>query len=155
SGSGTLAGTSQTTAANGVATFSGLYITEPGTYTLTAAASSSPWTGLTTATSHPSTTVADGALADTTSARSYNATAGNSISSSNGNAPVVLATFTDADPRATAGDYNVNVTWGGSATATSDSVQLVSATSSSSSWEVLGNATYPAVGTFTVSVTVT
>ena len=155
SGSGTLAGTSTATAVAGVATFSGLYITEPGTYTLTAATSTSPWTGLTAATSSPSTTVADGALTDTTSAQSYNATAGNSISSSNGNAPVILATFTDANPHATASDYNVSVTWGGSATSTSDSVQLVSTTSTSSSWMVVGNATYPAGGTFTVSVTVT
>ncbi len=49
----------------------------------------------------------------------------------------------------------MSVNWGGSATATSDSVQLVSTTSTSSSWKVVGNATYPAGGTFTVSVTVT
>ena len=110
-----------------------------------------PWTGLTAVTSSPATTVADGALTDTTSAQSYSVTLGNSLGSN----PVTLTTFTDANPHATASDYNVTVNWGGSATSTSDSVQFVSSSATSSTWKVVGNATYGAAGTYTVSVTVT
>jgi subtilisin family serine protease len=151
SGSGTLAGTSSLTASNGIASFGGLSISEPGTYTLTASTTSAPWTGLTAGTSSPSTTVADGALTDTTSAQTYSATLGNRL----GTNPVVLATFTDANPHAVVSDYAVSVNWGGSATSTSDSLQFVSSTSTSSTWQVVGNATYGAAGTYTVGVNVT
>ncbi len=144
-------GTTSATASNGVASFGGLYISEPGTYTLTASTTTAPWAGLTAGTSSPATTVADGALTDTTPVQSYSVTLGNSLGSS----PVTLTTFTDADPHAAASDYTVSVNWGGSATSTSDSVQFVSSTSTSSTWKVVGNATYAAAGTYTVSVTVT
>ena len=48
---GTLTGLSTVNASGGYASFSGLGITEPGTYTLTASALGSTWSGLTTATS--------------------------------------------------------------------------------------------------------
>src|SRR5262249_52994411 len=133
------------------ASFSGLSISEPGTYTLTASTSTAPWTGLAAGSSSPATTVADGVLTDTTPSQTYNVTLGNSLGSN----PVTLATFTDANPHAAAGDSTVSVNWGGSATSTSDSVQFVSSTSTYSTWKVVGNATYAAAGTYTVGVTVT
>jgi hypothetical protein len=52
---GTLAGTTTVDASGGAATFSGVTITQPGTYTLTASALGSAWSGLSAATSMPIT----------------------------------------------------------------------------------------------------
>ncbi len=57
SGSGILDGTATVAAAGGYATFSGLGISQPGVYTLTASALGSAWSGLAGATSSPAITI--------------------------------------------------------------------------------------------------
>lgn len=93
--------------------------------------------------------VADATLTDTTPSSMNIAHRGRST----GN--VVLATFTDANPYATAADFAVNVNWGGALVGTSTvSVQLVSRSKTASYWKVVGNATYANLGVYAVTVTV-
>src|SRR5205823_13936666 len=91
-------------------------------------------------------TTSDAPLTDTTPANN----AINLPASANGvTGTVVLATFTDANPGASASDYRVSVNWGGAKPgSTSDSVQFVSSSAGSSSWEVVGAATYRAPGSY-------
>ena len=87
---------------------------------------------------------------DTTAATTYNAYEGNSTGT------VVLATFSDANPQATASDYTVAVNWNGAESGTtSDSVQLVNRTATASTWQIVGSATYAEPGSHTISVQVT
>jgi hypothetical protein len=105
--------------------------------------------GGTAAASKVSIDVVDAALSDTTVSATVGAT--RLVQSSN----VVLATFTDGNPNADISDFNVTVDWGGATSGTPNwSVVLVSRTSTASNWEVLGNVTYNAAGTFTVTVSI-
>ena len=93
--------------------------------------------------------VADAPLTDITSKTTYKATEGNASGRQ------VLATFTDANSFAPSSDYKATVQWGGAAISTpSVSVQLVSRTSTISTWNVVGNAVYKEKGVFAVSVSV-
>ncbi len=62
--------------------------------------------------------------------------------------PVVLATFTDADPNAVPGDYSTTIDWGDGTT----SAGTVVAASTPGEFEVLGSHTYAEDGTPTASV---
>lgn len=101
--------------------------------------------GQTLTASNTTITVADAPLTDTTSAAIYNVTAGKSTGS------FVLATFTDGNPLASAGDFTPVVTWGGAVIGT-PSVFVQSA--SGSTWQVLGNPIYAAEGNHPIRVTV-
>jgi uncharacterized delta-60 repeat protein len=88
-------------------------------------------------------------LRDTTPVQTYTAFAGGSTGTR------VLETFTDGNPLAAAGDFTPYVNWGGTVTGTpAVSVQEVSHTATSSTWEVLGSASYAAAGVYPVNVTV-
>ena len=94
--------------------------------------------------------VADAALHDTTPAKTYSAVAGKIAGT-----PLVLATFTDADPYAPVGDFKATVNWVGALVGTPTvSVEWVSSTKTLSTWKVVGNATYAKAGTYAVKVTV-
>ena len=100
-------------------------------------------------TSQTSVLVADAPLTDITSATTVSAVAGISTGS------VVLATFTDGDPLASQTDYTASVNWGGSLIGSpSSAVQLVSRSATSSTWQVVGSATYLSPGNDTVTVSV-
>ncbi len=104
-------------------------------------------TGGTLSISKTKFSVADAPLADVTPKTTYNAVAGKSTGSQ------VLATFTDANPYAPASDYKATVTWKGTVTGSpSVSVQLVSRSSTVSTWQVVGSATYTKAGTYAVQV---
>ncbi len=93
--------------------------------------------------------VADAPLADITAKTTYKATEGNATGRQ------VLATFTDANSFAPSSDYKAKVQWGGAVIGTpSVSVQLVSRTSTISTWNVVGNAVYKEKGVFAVSVSI-
>src|SRR5207249_2654516 len=93
--------------------------------------------------------VTDAALTDTSTAKTVSVPLGSSTGT------IVLATFTDANPSAPLSDYTPSVDWGGTLTGTpSASVQLVSRTTTTSTWQVVGNATYATIGTYIVNVTV-
>jgi hypothetical protein len=93
--------------------------------------------------------VADAPLTDTTLASTINAVAGTSTGT------VVLATFTDGDPAAPLSDFTPSVNWGGTLVGPPTvAVQLVSRTSSFSTWQVTGSATYAAKGMYIAAVTV-
>jgi hypothetical protein len=116
----------------------------PGSYHVTVTIDD-PYNHSATAT-NTAVVVADAALTDTTPAATYNVTAGKS-------AQMLLATFTDGNPLASASDFTPSVNWGGAVLLTpSVSVQWVSGTAST--WEVIGNAIYAAQGSYPVSVTV-
>ncbi len=106
--------------------------------------------GNTFTTSNTSFNVTDAALTNTTPVQTYSAVEGASTGQ------VVLATFTDADPYATASDYTVNVNWGGELRGASTvTIQEVSKSTTSSTWEVLGTATYDDYGSYNVTVQIT
>src|SRR6202030_3349959 len=68
---------------------------------------------------------------------------------------IVLATFTDANPSASASDFAPSVDWGGTLVGTpSVFIALVSQSPTQTVWEVVGNATYAAAGSYTPTVTV-
>lgn len=94
--------------------------------------------------------VADAPLTNTTSSATRTAHRGQSTGT------VVLATFTDANPYATASDFaGTTVNWGGALVGTPTfSVQLVSRSATASLWKVVGSAVYANTGLFTVTVTV-
>jgi hypothetical protein len=94
--------------------------------------------------------VVDAALTDTTTAVTLNATRGTTTGT------VVLATFTDGNPNADASDFTLAVNWGGAVSGTPTfSIVLVSRSATTSTWQVVGNATYSADGNFVVAVTIT
>jgi hypothetical protein len=62
----------------------------------------------------------------------------------------VVATLTDADPGAVAGDYSATITWGDSSASTVGSISLVSGTT----FAVKGGHTYDAAGNFSLTVTI-
>jgi PKD repeat protein len=99
-----------------------------------------------------STTVADAALTDITTASTVNAIEGVAADGQ------VLATFTDANPNASASDFTPMVTsWGAGATLIGTpavQVVLVGRDGGVSTWNVVGNPAYAEPGSFTVSVTV-
>ena len=78
--------------------------------------------------------VADAPLTDTTPATLYHVTADRSTGNQ------VLATFSDGNPGAQAGDFTPTVSWGGGVIGNPSllSVQLLSRTTTDSNWEVLG-----------------
>ncbi len=97
--------------------------------------------------------VADAALTDSTPAATINATAG--VASTN----VVVMTFVDANPFASAGEYSVtSLDWGGTLAGTAPTVNIVTDPSyvgSGSGWKVVADTvTYAVHGTDTVSLTV-
>jgi hypothetical protein len=88
-------------------------------------------------------------LFDTTPVSTVTAAAG--IGTGN----VVLATFTDGQASATASDFTPTVNLGGTLIGTPVvSVQLVSRSTTYSTWEIVGNATYSANGQYSAAVTV-
>ena len=93
--------------------------------------------------------VVDVPLTDATVATTYPATMGKSTGSP------VLATFVDANPLALASDFKPTVNWGGTLVGkASVSVQAVSHSATTSTWNVMGSATYSKAGTYTVKVTI-
>ena len=67
----------------------------------------------------------------------------------------MLATFVDANPLAVVGDFKPTVNWGGTLVGkASVSVQAVSQTATTSTWNVVGTATYSKAGTYAVKVTI-
>lgn len=95
--------------------------------------------------------VADAPLHDVTKTKTYASVEGSNTG------PQVLATFTDANPYASLGDFTPTVTWGGAlVTASTPAValQFVSRTAKVSTWQVLGSATYSKPGKYHVSVSV-
>ncbi len=106
--------------------------------------------GASVTTANTTVNVADAPLTETTPATTTNETAGTSTGS------VVLATFTDGNPFANGSDFTATVNFGGPVAAgSSASIQLVSTSATTSTWEVVGSATYTTAGAFTVTVTVT
>ncbi len=93
--------------------------------------------------------VAGAALHDVTKAKTYKTVEGTSTGTE------VLATFTDADPYASASEFTPTVNWveGVKGTPTV-SVVPVSSTKTLSTWDVEGSAVYAQAGTFAVKVTV-
>ncbi len=70
--------------------------------------------------------------------------------------PLVVATFTDANPRALPSDFGAFVNWGGKVSgALPPIIKQLSQSYNSSTWLVLAQATYLDEGTFPVSVQVT
>ncbi len=144
-GTVTFDSTTDTFVVSGAYTFA-----EEGTYTITVTVHDANGN---TAVGAGQAVVADAPLTDTTPASNI-ITVPDAGNRSTGT--VVLATFTDGNPLATANDYVISVNWIGAVSGTtSDSVQLVSASATSSSWEVLGSASYAAPGAYPVIVTVT
>jgi hypothetical protein len=122
---------------------------EKGLYTVTVTVNDIDGTNTLT-TRNTSINVADAHLTDTTTAGTVNATRGTSTGD------VVLATFSDANPYATAADFSINVTWVGTGNVTlTVTLVLVSHTAIASNWEVLGSAIFDADGNFTAVVTIT
>jgi hypothetical protein len=94
--------------------------------------------------------VVDAPLTDTTAAATVQAVEGQS------SGDVVLMTFSDANPGAPLSDYSIDsVDWGGTVIGTpTTSIQAVSQTATSSTWEVIGNVVYADEGNYTVTVNV-
>ena len=89
----------------------------------------------------------DGLLTNTTQVVTLNAIEGQTTG------PVILATFTDADPLAPMTDFTANVTWGGAMIGTpAVAVQVVSRSATDSTWQVVANAIYAEKGTYTATV---
>ena len=87
-------------------------------------------------------------LTDTTKQKAYTAVEGNSTKTQ------VLATFTDGNPSSKQ-SFTPTVSWGGTLIGTPTvSVKLVSLTKTTSTWEVLGSATYADPGAYGVAVVV-
>lgn len=96
--------------------------------------------------------VTAGALLSTTGNTTVNAKEGNSTGT------IVLAKFTDANPYETGADLSATVNWGagafyGNPNATVQ-IQLVSRSSSVSTWQVVGSVAYKEPGLNTITVTV-
>jgi hypothetical protein len=106
--------------------------------------------GMSVQTSNTKISVADAPLTDTTSPSTIEAVRGRTLNK------VVLATFTDGNPYATAADFNIGVTWGGASVAPTPVITLVlvSHTATSSNWAVLANVTFLGDGLFTADVTI-
>jgi hypothetical protein len=69
----------------------------------------------------------------------------------------IVATFTDNNPNAPASDFpssNLVINWGDNTTS-NGTIQLVSRSSSISTWNVIGSHTYAELGQFNISVTIT
>jgi hypothetical protein len=120
---------------------------EKGTYTVTVSVNDTEGGRFTTA--KTTVNVADAPLTDTTPVTTFSATSGTST----GN--VVLATFTDANPSAGVSDFTETVNWGGPVAGTPTAlIQLVSRSTTASTWQVVGSATFSSGGTFAVTVTI-
>ena len=86
-------------------------------------------------------------LADVTLATNYSV----AVTKSTGSR--VLATFTDSNPLVAANGFAAAVNWGGTVSGTpSVTIQLVSRTATSSTWNVVGSAVYAKRGNYRVSV---
>ena len=117
--------------------------------------------GMSFSTSNTTVSVADAPLTDTTPVATLNAVQGNSTGT------IVVATFSDGNPYATADDFTAHVDWGGTLGGNQGendggdnsgdhgvSVQFVSSSSAGSVWQMVGSATYLTTGKHTVTVTV-
>ena len=98
--------------------------------------------------------VADAPLVDTTLPKTISSVFGSNTGT------VVLATFTDGNPLAPLSDFTASVDWApgvntiGTLTGTPTvSVQLVSRSATSSTWQVVGSATYAKIGSYSPVVT--
>ncbi|MCY2968956.1 MAG: hypothetical protein NT069_35910, partial [Planctomycetota bacterium] len=93
--------------------------------------------------------VAEAPLTNTTPVNTLFAVKGVSTST------VTLATFTDGNPLAPAADFKYTVNWGGALSgAATTSLKLVSRSTTSSTWSIVGSANYLSRGVYTVGVTV-
>ncbi len=123
---------------------------EPGNFTAVVTVQDA--TGSSVQTNKTSFAVSDGVLTDTTPTTTVSGSEGQA------NTSVVLATFTDANPLATAGDYSISsLNWGGTLVGTPVLSFVVdgSFSGSGSGWKVVADSvTYPEAGLHTVSLTV-
>ena len=121
---------------------------DAGLFTVTVTVSDAD--GSSMQTSNTKISVADAALTDTTATKTVNATVGKSTGS------VVLATFTDANPYATAADYTITMNWNGASVLGTPTITLLllSNTTAGETWAVVANVTFTQSGTYTPTVSI-